>query len=88
MQNQNLLTTQQLADLLRLTPGSIRNRLSSKPSTLPASIRLKGFRKHLFRIEDVQSFLDQGISIPKKLGRPTKRQQLEKKVKQEQLNVK
>ena len=75
----NLLDTNQLAQTLHISARSLRNRLSLNPSSLPPAVRLPGLRKVLFRHEDVQDFISNHVQLPKKVGRPTKRQQLLKR---------
>lgn len=76
-----LYTVQELADALRLRPGTIRNRLS-RGEDLPRSI-LVG-RRRLFPQDGVESWLlahdpqsvlssagdQRGASLPKQIGRP------------------
>ena len=76
-----LYTVQELADAIRLRPGTIRNRLS-RGEDLPRSI-LVG-RRRLFPQEGVESWLQahdpqsalgsagdqRGASVPKQIGRP------------------
>lgn len=76
-----LYTVQELADAIRLRPGTIRNRLS-RGEDLPRSI-LVG-RRRLFPQDGVESWLQahdpqsafgspgqqRGTSIPKQIGRP------------------
>lgn len=76
-----LYTVQELADALRLQPGTIRNRLT-RGEDLPRSI-LVG-RRRLFPQNEVESWLQardpqsalgsagdqRGTSLPKQIGRP------------------
>ena len=73
-----LLDTNQLAQTLHISARSLRNRLSLNPTSLPPAIRVPGGRKVLFRHEDVQAYLSDHVQVPKRAGRPTKRQQLER----------
>lgn len=51
------LTVEELAVLIRLTPGTIRNKLSKGGGTLPPCTRLSGSRRVLFLMSDVEVWL-------------------------------
>lgn len=74
----NLLDTNQLAQTLHISAKSLRNRLSLNPASLPPVVRLPGLRKVLFRHEDVDAYINRHVQAQKRVGRPTKRQQLER----------
>lgn len=75
----NLLDTTQLAETLHISVRSLRNRLSLNPSSLPAAIRVPGGRSVLFNSGDVEAFIVKHTQTRPARGRPTKRQQLDKK---------
>ena len=60
---QELLTTEELAELLRITPGAVRANaanLRDKPGGWPASFR--SGRKRLYRRADVDAWIEQRIA--------------------------
>ena len=86
-----LITVEELAEELAMTPGSLRNMLSRSDGrlTLPPSFRIG--KRRFFAAEAVESWLEQKIlqaqgkgaeskasTPPRGLGRPTKRQALAK----------
>lgn len=80
------LTVDDLAALLRLAPGTIRNKLS-RGESLPPSVRLPGCRRRLWREHEVKEWLhhrtiksaDKLACQKKKRGRPKKYEQVRKR---------
>lgn len=58
---QPILTVEQLADLIHKSPTSIYSDFRRNPQSLPPAIRLPGTRRVLFRVSDVESWLDAHI---------------------------
>jgi len=52
-----LLTVEDLADLLKRSPATIHSDVHRKPEALPPSFRLPGTRRLLWRREDVDQWL-------------------------------
>jgi len=57
-----LLTVDEVADLLRMRPKTLRYYKSQYPERVPPWIRLPGMRPPLWRLKDVRAFIDQGVS--------------------------
>ncbi len=53
----NLLTTKDLAELLRTTPAAIRRRLERSSQSLPPAVHLTGSRLLYWRQSDVEAWL-------------------------------
>ena len=82
------LTVDDLARLLCLSPGTIRNKLS-RGESLPPSVRLPGCRRRLWRESQVIKWLDNQVVLSvdslepkakKKRGRPKKSVQVRRRV--------
>ena len=56
-----LLTIDDLAAILRCSPGSLRNRRSKAPDTLPPAIKPPGSKTTLWRREVVEAWLDEHV---------------------------
>ena len=59
-----------LAEILQITPKTIRNRLSEAPNKLPPRLHLPDTRRPLWLIEDVKAWLEKHRQPPKRPGRP------------------
>lgn len=87
---QPLLTVDELATYIHKSVASIRSDVTRNPSSLPPICRLPGTKRLLWRIEDVERWIEQHIhsdsgeprpSVPEKTtspkrGRPTKAEQV------------
>jgi len=82
-----LLTVDQLAECLHKSVASIRSDATRNPRSLPPICRLPGTKRLLWRIEDVERWLEQYVESEPKLqevplpserkrGRPTKAEQM------------
>ena len=84
-----LLTVEDLAAILKMHPGSIKNRHCKDPSSLPPTCRIPCNKRLFWRREDVRKWLEQHVQVhvtmvrpepaaaPKrKPGRPRKSEQL------------
>ena len=60
----NLLSVDQLAELIHKSPSSVRSDASRNPTTLPPICRLPGNKRLLWRIEDVSSWLEKFVVKP------------------------
>jgi hypothetical protein len=81
-----VLTVEQLGELIHKSPASIRSDASRNPSALPPICRLPGTKRLLWRLADVQSWLASHVEkqagygsiipvmqdVPRKRGRPRK----------------
>ena len=76
MQNPLLINVSELAAAISVKPKTIRNRLCTTPNLLPPVVRLPGQRSPLFRLCDVQEWINSHVEAPKRrVGRPTKAEQ-------------
>lgn len=60
----NLLSVDQLAELIHKSPSSVRSDASRNPSTLPPICRLPGNKRLLWRIEDVSAWFEKFVVKP------------------------
>lgn len=87
---QALLTVEELATYLHKSVASIRSDSTRNPQSLPPICRLPGTKRLLWRMEDVQAWIDQHVrceapvpamqrpdlSPAPRRGRPTKAEQV------------
>lgn len=85
----SILAVEQLAILIHKSPASIRSDASRNPSSLPPICRLPGNKRLLWRLQDVQAWLESFVErapqpaslqikildVPKRRGRPRKTEQ-------------
>lgn len=84
----NLITVEQLSAWIHKSVSSIRSDATRNPHSLPPICRLPGTKRLLWRIDDVERWLElhvtgasstpaePEIAIPRKRGRPTKAEQV------------
>jgi len=53
-----LITVEEISEMTRMAPGTIRNILLQQPERLPVPIRLPGHRRILWKKEDVEAWLN------------------------------
>ena len=74
-----LITIEELSLKIHKAKASIYSDLSRNPKSLPPYFRLPNSRRILFRLSDVEEWIDYlviQLAKPKKKGRPTKLAQL------------
>lgn len=74
-----LLTIEELSPKIRKAKAAIYSDLTRNPKSLPPYFRLPNSRRILFRLSDVEEWLDSLVikhREPKKKGRPTKLSQI------------
>lgn len=87
---QALLTVDQLSVFLQKSVASIRSDATRNPMSLPPICRLPGTKRLLWRVEDVERWLENHVSsligsgsasadsVEAKRGRPSKSEQIKK----------
>lgn len=86
LQIPSLLTTEDLARILRRSTHSIRNDLSRNPRSLPPSVVIPGGLRRLWRPQDVEAWLESLVVAPlppvasqqRQRGAPIKAERLKK----------
>lgn len=79
-----LLTLEQLSELVHKAVSTLQSDLSRAPERLPPVVKLPGNRRALFRRADVEAWINRHVALPtlpheqrvKRRGRPTKAEQL------------
>ena len=57
-----LLTVDDIAHILRRSPKTVRADVTRRPETLPPRVHVPGGRKVLWRVQDVESWLERNVS--------------------------
>lgn len=83
MKPEPYLTAADLAEILRVSPKTIQNRLAEHPDTLPPRSSLPGTKGALWRVQVVNAWLNQydppsltEATSKRRVGRPTKAEQV------------
>jgi hypothetical protein len=82
-----LISVEELSAYIRKTVSSIRSDATRNPQSLPPICRLPGTKRLLWRVEDVDRWLEEHVEFPvavqdallpqeRKRGRPTKAEQV------------
>lgn len=59
---ESLLTVEDLAEILRKSPHSLKSDLVRNPECLPPPVRVKGTKRLLWRRKDVDQWLEDQVS--------------------------